>query len=234
MELTVISKAKYDALLAQIQTLQFEIGNIHSQIALANSAVRAMQESNNQLADIAFDENKFTNALLDKVDEVAREVAKDTAEDAIDIDNLAHEVCNQMDISEDVARHVERLDLVATDDVGDIVEDRISSYDYQTESEVEALLENYLSDNHYICRDDVEDVVRDAVNDIVDERTENVARRIAKEEIFKVIHQMMHAVAGTPQLIKENTNANDSRDTSIQVSGIDGQGEARSYNAASA
>jgi len=185
-----------------IATLK-RVDDIEAQVALANANLRAMQESNNQLAEIAFDENKFTQALLDKVDEVAREVARTEVQD-IDIDEIARETAQYVDITDEVQRHVERLGCVSEGDVGDIVEDRINSYDYMNETEVEDLLENYLSDNHYICRDDVEDVVRDAVNDIVDERTENVARRIAKEEIFKVIHQMMHAVAGTPQLIKEN------------------------------
>jgi hypothetical protein len=235
-----------------IATLK-KVDDLETQVALANSQLRAMHEANNQLADIAFDENKFTQELLKRVEDLACETAKDIADDATDIDNLAHEVCNRIDITERVERVAESLDfvngdkvndlveeyindnnLLNTDEVEEVVSDYLETNDYQTESDVESLLENYLADNNFLNQDDVETVIDEKVNEVIDERTESVARRIAKQEIVKLIHEVLHAVVGTPQLIKENSHANNDRDTSIQVSGTNGQGEAGSYNAASA
>jgi len=226
MELTVISKAKYDALTSKLSALE-------TQVALVHSMMRAQEETNNQLADIAFDENKFTQQLLDKVDDVAREAAKNEIRD-IDTDEIARETAQYVELGDEVQRHVERLGCVDEDRVHDLVEEYINDNNLLNTDEVESVVEDYLQNNDYVQREDVEDAVRDVVNEMIDERTENVARRIAKEEIFKVIHQMMHAIAGTPQLIKENTDATDSRDPSLHLSGTNGEGEARSYNAAGA
>jgi hypothetical protein len=223
MELTVISKARYDALTSKLAELE-------TQVALVHSMMRAQEETNNQLADIAFDENKFTQQLLDKVDDVAREAARD----CIDTDEIAREASQYVELGDEVQRHVERLGCVDEDKVSDLVEEYINDNNLTNMSEVEDAISDYLENNDYIERSDVIDIVQEEVNEMIDERTENVARRIAKEEIFKVIHQMMHAIAGTPQLIKENTDATDSRDTSLHLSGTNGEGEARSYNAAGA
>lgn len=225
MELTVLTKAKHDALLAQIQTLQFDVNNLTTQIAMANSQLHAIQNCNNQLAEIAFDENKFTQQLMDRVEEVARKTAKD----AIDLDDIANEVQDNIDTSEDVQRCIDRMDLVTEDKVNDIVEEYVNDNNLLDTDEVEEVVEDYLRNNDYLVRDDVEDVVRDVVNEIVDERTENVARRIAKEVIKEEILALVNKLTA-----KENTDADNSRDTSIQVSGTIGEGETRSYNAASA
>lgn len=200
-----------------------KIPQLESQLTELNAITTNMQETNNQLADIAFDENKFTQAFLDKVEEVARETARDT----IDMDQIASEVQDNIDVSEDVHRIVDRMGVVCKDEVNDLVEEYVNDNNLLNTDEVESVIEDHLQTNDYIQRDDVEDVVRDVVNDMVDERTENIARRIVKEEIVKVIHQMMHAVAGTPQLIKENSNANNTNQNGngVQVSGVVGHSQ---------
>ena len=173
-----------------IATIQ-KVDDLETQVALANANLRAMQETNNQLADIAFDENKFTQALMDKVEEVAREAA----------------------------------------------EDKVNDNNLLNSSEVESAIEDYLSDNDYVERSDVIDIVQEEVNQVIDERTENVARRIAKEVMeqteTRIINSILYII-DNKLTAKENDHANNDRDTSIQVSGTNGQGEARSYNAASA
>lgn len=214
-------------ILEGVVSLLKKIPEMESHIALANSQLRAMQETNNQLADIAFDENKFTQAFLDKVEEVARETAKDE----IDMDDITTYVQDNIDVSEDVRRIIDRMDLISEDKVNDMVEEYVNDNNLLNTDEVESVIDDYMQNNDYLQRDDVEDVVRDVVNEIVDERTENVARHIAqsvfKEEIVKVIHQMMHAVAGTPQLIKENSNANNTNQNGngVQVSGVVGHSQ---------
>jgi uncharacterized protein YozE (UPF0346 family) len=213
MELTVISKARYDALTSKLAELE-------TQVALVHSMMRAQEETNNQLADIAFDENKFTQQLLDKVDDVAREAARD----CIDTDEIAREASQYVELGDEVQRHVERLGCVDEDKVSDLVEEYINDNNLTNMSEVEDAISDYLENNDYVERSDVIDIVQEEVNEMIDERTENVARRVVKEEIAKLIHK----------LIKENTDATDSRDSSLHLSGTNGEGEARSYNAAGA
>lgn len=203
-----------------IATLK-KVNELETQVALANSQLRAIQESNNQLAEIAFDENKFTQVLMEKVDDLAREAARDS----IDTEEIAREAAQYVEIGDEVQRHVDRLGMVTSDDVNDAIQDFVNDNDIATTSEVEDAISEYLDHNDYICKSDIQDMIQEEVNDAVDERTENIARRIAqgivKEEIMNLLHK----------LIKENTNANDTNqnDSSIQLSGVVGQSQANGY-----
>jgi hypothetical protein len=226
-----------------IATLK-KVDALETQVALVHSIVRAQEENNNQLAEIAFDENKFTQALMDKVDEVAREAARD----CIDVEEIARDAAEHVDLHGELENYADRAGFVCEDKVNDLIHDYVNDNNLLNTDEVESVVEDYLQNNDYVQRDDVnglvndavidvlddrvEDVVRDVVNKAVDERTENVARRIVKVELAKFMHELAHALVATNKLTaKENDHANDSRDTSIQVSGTNGQGEARSYNA---
>ena len=206
MELTVMNKRRYDELVGKIT-------NVETEIALAHTQLKAIQDSNNQLAEIAFDENRFTQQLLDKVDDVAQEAAKD----AIDIDDIAREVLDSLDISEDVERAVSNMDLTTEDNVNDLISDYISDNSIMDSDDVDSAIDDYLQSNNYVERSDVEDIVREAVAELKDELMQEVLQLIANK------------LTG-----KDTYHANNDRDTSVQVSGIDRHSEARSYNASGA
>lgn len=214
-ENTNIKNTNLIAMLEGVIATLKKVNDIETQVALVNSQLRAMQDSNNQLAEIAFDENKFTQQLLDKVDEVARESARDT----IDVDDIAEEVRNTMDVSEDVARCVERLGCVTSDDVNDAISDYMNDNDYKTESEVEDLIENYLNYNDYICKSDVQDLIQEEITDLEEQIATRVLQLIANKLTGKDTH---HA---------NNTYQNDH---SLQLSGTIGQSQAESNGSLSA
>jgi hypothetical protein len=205
--------------LSAVSVLRAEMETIKAEQQKLNEALHNQSDSMRQFADIAFDENKFTQELLERCESAAREVAEDT----VDISALASEVQANIDISDDVARYADRYGLVSEDSVSDLIQDYINDNNILNSDEVEESIDDYLNRNDYIVREDVESLVEDKVNELV--------QQAIKRELVKVVHQMMHAVAGTPQLIKESTDANNNRDHSVQVSETNGQGEARSYNA---
>ena len=184
MELTVMNKRRYDELIGKIT-------NLETEIAIAHTQLKAIQDSNNQLAEIAFDENRFTQQLLDKVEETAREVAKD----AIDIDDIAREVQDNIDIMEDVERTVNRMDLVGEDKVNDMIGDYIRDNNILDGDEVEGVVGDYLSSNEYLERSDVESMIEEAVTDLKEEIIDAVIKAIAnkltgkdkQEEVFMPI-----------------------------------------------
>jgi hypothetical protein len=170
MDITVMTKKRYEQLISDIK-------NLETQIAMANNQLRAIQDSNNQLAEIAFDENKFTQQLMDRVDEVAREAAKD----AVDMDDITSEVQDNIDISEDVQRCVDRMDLIDADKVNDMIEEYVNDNNLLNTDEVESVVEDFLHNNDYITRDDVEDVVRDVVAGLKEEIVLEVLQLIANK-----------------------------------------------------
>lgn len=171
MEITVMTKAKYDALIAQIKNLETQTAMLHGQI-------KAIQDSNNQLAEIAFDESRFTDKLLEKVDDLARESARDT----IDIDDIANEVANNLDVSEEVQRAVERLDVVSRDEVQDLIEDYVNSNGLVNEGQVEDLISDYIQHNDYIDRDATQDLIREAVKDEVNKTIQTLINKLTAKE----------------------------------------------------
>ena len=193
MELTVMNKRRYDELVGKITNLELEIAKAHTQL-------EAIHNSNNQLAEIAFDEAKFTDFVMEKVDDLAREAARDT----IDIDDIASEVANNLDVSEDVQRAVDRMGYITSDDVNDKIEDYINDNDILNSSEVESAIEDYVSGQDYIERADVESMIEDALDWFKDD--------IIKEVIQAITNKLT---------AKENDNANNSRDHSLHISGTD-------------
>lgn len=172
-----------------------------------------MQNTHNHLADIAFDEGKFTEFLMDKVDEAAREAARDT----IDIDEIAERAAGEIDISDEVERCVGRLDLVSEDRLDSALDSR----DYKNESEVEELIENYIEYNcDFASKSDFHDYM---TTDEIEERLEEIKEEIIDEVVDKVVAAIVSKLTG-----KEIHHATDSRDHSIQVSGVNGSSEAPS------
>lgn len=200
MEITLISKARYDQLVNDIK-------NLETQIAMANSQLRAIQDSNNQLAEIAFDEARFTDYVMEKVDDLAREAARDS----IDIGDIASDVANNLDVSEDVQRAVDRMGYITSDDVNDKIEDYINDNDILNSSEVESAIEDYVDGQDYIERGDVESLIEDAL----DEFKDTIVR-----EVIQAITNKLTA--------KENDYANNDRDHSLQISGTNTESQGAS------
>ena len=204
MELTVINKRRYDELVGKITNLELEIAKAHTQL-------EAMQNSNNQLADIAFDENKFTDMLLDRCEEAAREAAKD----AIDIDDIASEVSNSLDISEDVERAVDNLGCVTKDDLDEKIDSLVGRYirdnNILDSDEVESAIENYMSSNWDFVESDVTDDLRSDLDELRDEMS--TLKETIVLEVLQLIANKLTA--------KENDDANNNRDNGLHISGTD-------------
>jgi len=194
MDITVISKARYDQLVNDIK-------NLEAQIAMANSQLKAIQDSNNQLAEIAFDENRFTQDLMDKVWENAERAAKEEME-RIDVDEIASEVVDRMDISEDVERAVNRLGCVTGDDINDKIEDFINDNCILNSSEIDDAIEQYVDNRDFIERDDVQEMIEEALDSFKDD--------IVREVIQAITNKLT---------AKENDHANNDRDDSLHISG---------------
>ena len=204
MELTVMNKRRYDELVGKITNLELEIAKAHTQL-------EAMQNSNNQLAEIAFDENKFTDMLLDRCEEAAREAAKD----AIDIDDIASEVSNSLDISEDVEREFNRLDCVTKDDLNDKIDDCVAEYirdnNILDSDEVESAIDTYIRHSCDFVESDVTDDLRSDLDELRDEMS--TLKETIVLEVLQLIANKLTA--------KENDNANNSRDNGLHISGTD-------------
>ena len=200
MELTVMNKRRYDELVGKITNLELEIARAHTQH-------EAILNSNHQLAEIAFDENRFTDMLLERCEETAREAAKD----AIDLDDIATDVVDRMDVSEDVERVVDRMSLVTKDTVNDLVEEYVNDNNLLNTDEVEEVVDDYITRNCDFVESDVTDELRsdiDELRDMVDTLKETIVL-----EVLQLIANKLTA--------KENDNANNSRDNGLHISGTD-------------
>lgn len=213
MEITVMNKKRYDELLAKIKNLETHIAMLHGQVT-------AMQNSNNELAEIAFDESRFTDKLLERVDDLARESARDT----IDIDDIASEVANNLDVSEEVERCAERLGCVCEDKVNDLIRDYIDSESIPNMSEVEQAVEDYIV---YNC-DFIQKDVTDQLHEDIQELKQNL-HAIVKDEVNKAIQTLINKLTA-----KENDHATGNHDYSLQVSGTSANSEGSSDAAAAA
>ena len=216
MELTVLNKKRYDELMSSIK-------NLETQVAMAHSQLRAMQDSNNQLAEIAFDENKFTQELMDKVWETAERAAKEEI-DGIDTEDIAREVSQYVDISEDVERAVERLDYATKDDVNDLISDYINNEDLTTESEVEQLIADYVDQNCDYVEKDVTDTLHDDIQELKEEM-----RALKGDIVLEVLQLIANKLTG-----KDTHHANNNRDHGLYISGTLTQGETASDGTLSA
>lgn len=201
MELTVMNKRRYDELVGKITNLELEISKAHVQL-------RAIQDSNNQLAEIAFDENKFTQQLLDRCEESAREAARV----AIDIDDVVGEVVDRLDISDDVERVVNRLGCITSDEINDKIEEYVNDNDILNSNEVEETIDQYLNSNYnFIERAEVENLIEDALADF---------KEIITKEVIQAI---------TNKLTTERGNhANNNRSDGVYISGTNEQSQGSS------
>ena len=204
MELTVMNKRRYDELVGKITNLELEIAKAHTHL-------NAIESNNNQLAEIAFDESKLTDMLLARCEEAAAEAAKD----AIDIDEIASEVSNNLDISEDVERIVNNLECITKDDLNDKVDDCVAEYirdnNILDSDEVESTVETYIKHSCDFVESDVTDDLRsdfDELRDEIDTLKETIVL-----EVLQLIANKLTA--------KENDNANNSRDNGLHISGTD-------------
>lgn len=134
MDITLISKARFDALMQDIK-------NLEAQIQMAHTQLKAMQETNNNFADIAFDENRFTDALITRCEDAAREAAKEE----IDVDDISDEAARKVDLSDAIDEYISNDTSILTKDY---LEDKISEY---------------ISDNNILDSDEVEEVVSDYI-----------------------------------------------------------------------
>jgi len=211
MELTVMNKRRYDELVGKITNLELEIAKAHTQL-------EAIQNSNNQLAEIAFDECKFTDALLARCEEAAAEAAKD----AIDIDEIASEVSNNLDISDDVERIVNNLECITKDDLDEKVDSLVTRYirdnNILDSDEVESTVEDYIRHNCDFVESDVTDDLRSDIDELRDEM--DTLKETIVLEVLQLIANKLTA--------KENDNANNSRDNGLQISGTDTTSQAAS------
>ena len=202
MELTVINKRRYDELVGKITNLELEIAKAHTHL-------NAIESNNNQLAEIAFDESKLTDMLLARCEEAAAEAAKD----AIDIDEIASEVSNNLDISDDVERIVNNLECITKDDLNDKVDDCVAEYirdnNILDSDEVESAIETYI--RHSFVESDVTDDLRSDLDELRDEM--DTLKETIVLEVLQLIANKLTA--------KENNNANNSRDNGLHISGTD-------------
>lgn len=220
MELTVLTKKRYDELLAQIKLLndavaftQNEIAgikNLETQVALAHSQLRAIQDSNNQLAEIAFDEARFTDVVMEKVDELAREAARDE----IDADQIAR----------DAASYVELPELVDEDKVEYLIERYVSRYSLVSESEAEDLISDYVENNCDYVEKDVTDTLHDEIQELKEE-----LRALKDDLVVEILQLIANKLTG-----KDTHHANNNRDHGLYISGTLNNSEATSHGEARA
>ena len=211
MELTVINKRRYDELVGKITNLELEIAKAHTHL-------NAIESNNNQLAEIAFDESKLTDMLLARCEEAAAEAAKD----AIDIDDIASEVSNNIDISDDVERIVNNLECITKDDLDEKVDTLVTRYirdnNIVDSDEVESAIENYMSSNWDFVESDVTDDLRSDLDELRDEM--DTLKETIVLEVIQAITNKLTA--------KENDDANNSRDNGLHISGTDTTSQAAS------
>ena len=200
--------------LHEIKTLRAEMELMRAEHKQMNEVVTNHTITMNHFAEIAFDENKFTQALLERCEGAAREAA----EEAIDLDTITRDVAGSIDVADDVALYADRLHLVSRDTVNDIVEEYVNDNNLLNADEVEDIVSDYISHN---C-DYVEKDVTDELHDEIQELKREI--KALKESIAQDVVQLIaNKLTG-----KELHHANDSRDTSVQISGTNGSGKAES------
>lgn len=155
MDITLISKARFDALMQDIK-------NLEAQIQMAHTQLKAMQETNNNFADIAFDENRFTDELISRCEDAAREAAKEE----IDTDDIADEAARRVDVSDAVYEYMSNdTSILTKDDLDEALDDK----GYQDAMDVEGLIESYLTDNcDFVEKDALDSAIEEKVEEELD------------------------------------------------------------------
>ena len=201
--------------LDEVKRLRADMDMMRAEHKQMDEVVQNHVATMQNFADMAFDDNKFTQELLSRCEEAAAEAAKD----AIDIDDIASEVSNNIDVSEDVERCAERLGYVCDDKVRDLVEEYVNDNNLLNTDEVEEVVEEYIERNCDFVEKDVTDQLHE---DIVELREE--MQEMKQEIIDTVIQVLINKLTA-----KENDHATNYRSDSVQVSGTNGQGQANGH-----
>ena len=192
MDITLISKARFDALMQDIK-------NLEAQIQMAHTQLKAMQETNNNFADIAFDENRFTDELLSRCEEVAREAAKEE----IDTDDIADEAARKVDLSDAIDEYISNDTSILTKDY---LEDKISEYisdnNILDSNEVEDVVSDYIQHNcDFVEKDDLDSAIEEKVEEELDSLIGNYD--FAETCVTNDLHDQIQELKREVQSMKE-------------------------------
>lgn len=154
MDITLISKARFDALMQDIK-------NLEAQIQMAHTQLKAMQETNNNFADIAFDENRFTDELITRCEDAAREAAKEE----IDVDDIADEAARKVDLSDAIDEYISNdTSILTKDDLEDKISEYISDNNILDSNEVEDAIADYIRHScDFVEKDDLDSAMEEKV-----------------------------------------------------------------------
>lgn len=201
--------------LEEVKRLRADMDVMRAEHKQMNEMVQNHGTTMQNFADIAFDDNKFTQELLSRCEEAAERAAKD----AIDIDDIASDVANNLDVSEDVQRAVERLDLIDEDKVNDMIQDYINDNNILNTDEVEEVVSDYVERNCDFVEKDVTDQLHDDIQELKREMQD-----MKQEIIDAVVQTLINKLTA-----KENDHATNSNGNSLQISGTNGQGQANGH-----
>ena len=173
------------------------INQLDARIKKMEEQMTAMQQANNQLADIAFDENRFTQQLLEKVDDTARETAKEELESRID--DIAREVPQYIDSDDICERVMDTLDVTRlarevadtntfTDRLDDKIEQVLCDSNILNGDEVDEAIDNYITNNNILNTDEVEETIGDYI-----ERNYDM---VQKGELHEILEDTVHRLIG--------------------------------------
>ena len=200
--------------LDDVKALRAEMELMRAEHKQMNDVVTNQTTTMNHFAEMAFDENKFTQALLERCEGAAREAA----EDALDIDAISREVMGNLDLRDEVEAINDRLQLVSRDTVDDMIESYVSDNNIPNTDDVEDIVSDYISHNCDYVEKDVTDELHDEIQEL--KREVKALRESIAQDVVQLIANKLTG--------KELHHANQDRDTSVQVSGTNGNGKAES------
>lgn len=198
--------------LDDVKALRAEMELMRAEHKQMNDVVTNQTTTMNHFAEMAFDENKFTQAFLERCEGAAREAA----EDALDIDAISREVMGNLDLRDEVEAINDRLQLVSRDTVDDMIESYVSDNSIPNTDDVEDIVSDYISHNCDYVEKDVTDDLHDEIQEL--KREIKALRESIAQDVVQLIANKLTG--------KELHNANQDRDTSVQVSGTNGNGKA--------
>ena len=180
MELANVIANGFNALEARIKSLEEQL--------------TAMQQANNQLTDIAFDENRFTQQLLEKVDDTAREAVKESldydeiaremtqyVDDMVDVDSLSERVMDNLDTAR-LAREVAETNAF-TDALDDKIERVLCDSNILNADEVDEAIGDYIERNYdMVQKGELHEILEDTVHRLIGESLAGF-----QEELIKTI-----------------------------------------------
>lgn len=200
--------------LNEVQALRADMELMRAEHKQMNDVVTNQTTTMNHFAEMAFDENKFTQALLERCEGAAREAA----EDAIDMDEISREVMGNLDIRDEVEAVTDRLQLVNRDTVDDMIESYVSDNNIPNTDEVEDIVSDYISHNCDFMEKEVADELHDEIQEL--KREIKALRESIAQDVVQLIANKLTG--------KELHHANQDRDTSVQISGTNGGSKAES------